>query len=148
MDDETVLRQYLEKEIDIIQGIINRLAHDSFLVKGWAITLIVVTLLIQGSEEKVVVAFVPLVAFWILDSYYLQQERLYRELYKWVISNRLNTTEHLFDMNAARFKDRVHSLPQVMFSITLLTFYGSIALLLLLLILYHMLFPQTPLPSP
>jgi hypothetical protein len=148
VDDETVLRHYLEKEIDIIQGIINRLAHDSFLVKGWAITLIVVTLLLQGSEEKVIVAFVPLIAFWILDSYYLQQERLYRELYKWVISKRLNTDEHLFDMNATRFKDKVHSIPQVMASITLLTFYGSIALLLLLLILYHVLFPSTPIVTP
>lgn len=140
MEDAVTLRRDLEKEIDIIQGIINRLAHDSFLVKGWAITLIVVTLLLKGSEEKMIVAFVPLVAFWILDSYYLRQERLYRELYKWVISNRLNTTEYLFDMNASRFKDKVQSLPHVMFSITLFTFYGSIALLLLLLVLYHFLF--------
>lgn len=135
MTDDSVLKEYLEKEVDIIQSIINRLANNSFLIKGWAITLIVVTLLFEGSEDKVFVAFIPLIAFWYLDSYFLQQERLYRELYKWVITSRLQTNDHLLDMNAHRFDANVQSVVKIMFSVTLLTFYGSITFLLIAAIL-------------
>ena len=131
MTDDAILKEYLVKEIDVIQSIINRLANNSFLIKGWAITLIVVTLLFEGSEDKVFVAFIPLIAFWYLDSYFLQQERLYRELYKWVINNRLQTRDHLLDMNAHRFDGNVQSVIKIMFSVTLLTFYGSITFLLI-----------------
>lgn len=138
VEDEEVLRDYLKKEIDIVQNIINRLAHNSFMVKGWAITLIVVTLLLKRNDETILVALIPLIAFWYLDSYFLQQERLYRELYKWIINNRLKTYELLFDMNAYRFKDNVQSRLEIMFSVTLLTFYGSIFVLLMLLLFYHL----------
>ena len=37
-------RAILEKEIDLIQACINRMAQNSFMVKGWAITLIAVVL--------------------------------------------------------------------------------------------------------
>lgn len=131
MTDDPILKEYLEKEVDIIQSVINRLANNSFLIKGWAITLIVVTLLFEGSEDKVFVAFIPLIAFWYLDSYFLQQEKLYRELYKWVINNRLQTRDYLLDMNAHRFDANVQSVIQIMFSVTLLTFYGSITFLLI-----------------
>jgi hypothetical protein len=126
------LKEYMLKEIDIIQNIIKRMAFNSFMVKGWAITLVVVTLLFKGNWYQVWMAFIPLIVFWFLDSYFLQQERLYRELYNWVISNRLNTDEHLFDMNVQRFKSKVQSRIRIMFSITLGWFYGSIAILIVI----------------
>jgi len=118
------------KEIDIIQGIINRIAHDSFLIKGWTITLVVATLLLKGSNIQVVLAYIPLLVFWFLDAYFLWQEKMYRELYKWVIQNRLETDEYLLDMNAYRFRDKVPAVPRIMFSISLGLFYGSIAILI------------------
>jgi len=36
--------EILHKEIDLIQGIINRMANNSFLLKGWIISLIAVIL--------------------------------------------------------------------------------------------------------
>ncbi len=75
------------------------------------------------------IAFIPLIVFWFLDAYFLQQERLYRELYKWVVANRHKTEEHLFDMNAYRFKGNVQSKLRIMFSITLGWFYGSVGIL-------------------
>lgn len=125
------LKEYMLKEIDIIQNIINRMAFNSFVVKGWAITLIVVTLLFRGSKYQVWIAFIPLVVFWFLDSYFLQQERLYRKLYEWVIKNRLKTEENLFNMNTDRFKTDVQSRIRIMFSITLGWFYSSIAVLII-----------------
>ena len=99
------------------------------MIKGWAVTLVVVTLLLKGDKFQVLIAFIPLGVFWFLDAYFLQQERLYRELYKCVVANRLKTEEHLFDMNAYRFKDNVQSKLRIMFSITLGWFYGSVGIL-------------------
>jgi hypothetical protein len=118
------------KEIDIVQDIIKRMAFNSFMIKGWAITLVVVTLLLKGADYQVWIAFIPLLVFWFLDAYFLWQERMYRKLYDWVINNRLKTDEYLLDMNAYRFKDEVQSRFRIMFSITLGWFYCSIAILI------------------
>ena len=130
MEEKESLREYMLKEVDIIQDIIKRMAFNSFMIKGWAITLVVVALLLKGTEYQVWIAFIPLLVFWFLDAYFLWQERMYRKLYEWVINNRLKTDEYLFDMNAYRFKDEVQSRFRIMFSITLGWFYGSIAILI------------------
>ena len=132
MENKESLKEYMLKEIEIIQDIIKRMAFNSFMIKGWAITLVVVALLLKGTEYQVWIAFIPLLVFWFLDAYFLWQERMYRKLYEWVISNRMKTDEHLFDMNAYRFKDTVQSRIRIMFSITLGWFYGSIAILIVI----------------
>lgn len=129
MENEN-LKEYMLKEIDLIQDIIKRMAYNSFMIKGWTITLVVVTLLLKGTKLQVIIAFFPLVVLWFLDAFFLRQERMYIKLYDWVISNRLITDEHLFDMNAYRFKDKVQSKFRIMFSVTLGWFYGSIAILI------------------
>ncbi len=136
MENKENLKEYMLKEIDIIQDIIKRMAFNSFMIKGWAITLVVVTLLMKGTEKyQVWLAFIPLLVFWFLDAYFLWQERMYRKLYEWVINNRLKTEEYLFDMNAYRFKNEVQSRFRIMFSITLGWFYGSIAILVIIYVL-------------
>jgi len=131
MENQESLKEYMLKEIEIIQDIIKRMAFNSFMIKGWAITLVVVTLLLKGTDYQVWIAFIPLLVFWFLDACFLWQERMYRKLYYWVINNRLKTEEYLFDMNAYRFKDEVESKFRIMFSITLGWFYGSIAILII-----------------
>jgi len=123
-------KEYILKEVSLIQDIIKRMASNSFMIKAWTVTLVVVTLLLKGDNDKIFVAFIPLLVFWFLDAYYLWQERIYRELYKWVIANRQNTDEKLLDMNAVRFKDKVQPIIGVMFSVTLRWFYGAIGLLI------------------
>ena len=132
MENKESLKGYMLKEIEIIQDVIKRMAFNSFMIKGWAITLVVITLLLKGTEYQVWIAFIPLLVFWFLDAYFLLQERLYRKLYEWVINNRLKTDEYLFDMNAYRFKDKVQSRFRIMFSVTLGWFYGSIAILIII----------------
>jgi len=132
MENKESLKEYMLKEIEIIQDTIKRMAFNSFMVKGWAITLVVVALLLKGTEYQVWIAFIPLLVFWFLDAYFLWQERMYRKLYEWVINNRLKTEEYLFDMNAYRFEGEVQSRFRIMFSITLGWFYGSIAILIVI----------------
>jgi len=130
------LKEFLLKEVEIIQDIIKRMAFNSFLIKGWTITLVAVTLLLKGSKYQVLIAFIPLIVFWFLDAYFLWQERLYRRLYNWVIQNRMQTDEFLFDMNAYRFKEEEQSILRIMFSLTLGWFYGSIFILTLTYAIY------------
>ena len=129
-------KEYMLKEIALVQEIIKRMASNSFLIKGWTITLVVATLLLKGNKNQVLIVFIPLLVFWFLDAYFLWQERLYRKLYDWVVENRLKTDEHLFSMNAYRFKDKVQSKLRIMFSVTLGSFYGSIAVLTLVYTVY------------
>lgn len=129
-------KECMMKEIDTIQGVINRMASNSFLMKGWAVTLVSVALLLKGENYQVYIAFIPLITFWYLDAYFLRLERAYRKLYAWVINNRPKTNELLFDMNASgRFGAEVQSRWGVMFSETLAIFYGSILVLLIIYIL-------------
>jgi len=133
------LKEYMLKEIDIIQDIIKRMASNSFMIKGWTITLVVVTLLLKGANYQVWIAFIPLLVFWFLDAYFLWQEKMYRELFKWVKNNRLKTDKYLFDMNAYRFKDSIQSKIRIMFSVTLGWFYGPI---LALVVIYFLVLIQ------
>lgn len=131
--DPKTLKEYLFEETKIVQDIIKRMASNSFQLKAWTVTLVVATMLLKGTNFDIAVgaiAFIPLLVFWSLDAYFLWQERMYRKLYDWIIANRLQTEEHLFDMDASRFKNEVQSRFRIMFSITLGWFYGSIAVLI------------------
>lgn len=73
------------RHLEMIQGVINRMGNNSFMLKGWAVTLVAgIFVLAAKDTDKLyfLVAYIPVIIFWILDSYYLFQERLYRALYK------------------------------------------------------------------
>lgn len=70
--------------LEMIQSVINRMASNSFALKGWAVTLVAGIFALAGKDtDKMyfLVAYIPIIVFWGLDSYYLLQERLYRALY-------------------------------------------------------------------
>jgi hypothetical protein len=125
----------LMKEAEIIQAIIKRESSESFLIKGWTVSLIVATLILQGQKMHIMISFIPLLAFWFLDAHFLQAIRRYKVLYRWVIENRLKTDDYMFDININdRFGKAVSSRPVLMFSEKLIWFYGS---LFVLTIIYY-----------
>jgi hypothetical protein len=132
------LKEFMIEELKIVQDIVKRMALNSFLIKGWTITLVIATLLLKGDKYQALLAFLPILVFWYLDAYFLWIERLYRRLYDWIRSNRLNTDEYLFDMDYRRFIKDEQSKLRVMFSITLGWFYGSIFVLTLLYVIFLM----------
>ena len=72
------------KHLDFIQGSINRLSTNSFLLKGWSVILVSALFVLSGEESDDSFAYlslVPAVIIWGLDGYFLWQERLYRKLY-------------------------------------------------------------------
>jgi hypothetical protein len=72
------------KHLEMIQAIVTRMAGNSFLVKGWAVTIVAALIAVAAKEAEVrfaLVALLPAFSFWGLDAYYLRYERLYRRLY-------------------------------------------------------------------
>lgn len=73
-----------QKHLEFIQQTISRLAGNSFVVKGWSVTIVAALLALSASksqQEYQLIAFLPALCFWGLDAYYLRQERLFRALY-------------------------------------------------------------------
>ena len=73
------------KALDHLQSVIQRLAGNSFLIKGWAVTLssALLGLSVKGTNSAAVayLAILPTVVFWLLDAYYLALEREFRDKY-------------------------------------------------------------------
>ncbi len=72
------------KHLEIIQSVISRMAANSFAIKGWSITLVSALFALAAKDSDVKFAYIsafPAISFFILDGYFLWQERLYRKLY-------------------------------------------------------------------
>ncbi len=68
------------KHLEMIQAVVARLAGNSFLIKGWALTLTGAFLgfaVNKSSSGLAAAALIPIVFFWGLDTYYLRAERLF-----------------------------------------------------------------------
>jgi len=120
------------QELEQIQNIIDRQASNSFKIKGWTVTLVVVALLFRTNNFQLFAAFIPLIGFWYLDAYYLKQERRFRELYDWVRKNRPDNEDHLFNMDPSRVDGDVDGTAKFMLNTSLLWFYGTVGGLLIL----------------
>ena len=76
------------KHLEFIQAIISRMASNLFFLRGWTITLIgaLLALFSKNNSPDYVFYFLIVIVliFWILDGYFLSQERSYRDLYNYV----------------------------------------------------------------
>ena len=110
------------KHMEMIQGIVNRLAFNSFLIKGWSITILAAALLFianVGASPWVVLCFaIPVLVFWGLDGYFLWQERLFRKLYNRV--RKKSDTDFAMALDESGFRDWIDTV----FSRTLIAFYA------------------------
>lgn len=139
---EVDIQKVLEKEIDLIQNCINRMSQHSFYLKGWLVTLIGILFALKPANlilVNICLIFISIL-FWYLNATYLRYEKQYRELYDWVIKARLNNnTDFLYNLRLdinERFISSVDSRFKIMFQNTLLTFYGSLTLLLIFVLIF------------
>lgn len=128
------MSEEFKMEIELIQSCINRMEKNSFLIKGWAITIIsgFIVLMTEKANYKIIasLSIVILILFWYLDAVFLKTERLYRRKYDWVIQQRpkgnmdfwLNLEPTNKEMWIENQKIEV-IIFKVMFSKTLLLFY-------------------------
>ncbi len=123
--------------LNMIQGVINRMANNSFLLKGWSITIIsaLFALATQDKEQPFLyLAILPCLMFWGLDGYFLWQERMYRKLYQVVADKDEKNID--FSMNATTYKEEIDNWFRVVLSKTLLVFHGTILAIIILYILF------------
>ena len=117
----------------IIQDVINRMAQNSFLIKAWTVTLIAAIFILTFSIVNILIFGVLLaitIIFWVLDSYYLKLERVYRQLYQTKVeeynNNQKRKSMKLFDMDYEPFKKLEQRVLRIMVSKTEILFYFSI----------------------
>lgn len=114
------------KHLELILGVVNRLATDSFRIKGWAVILVSAILVLLVRESRADLAglgLIPVLFFWGLDGYFLWQERLFRDLYDHV--RLLKEDQVDFSMDTSSF---CQSWLAATLSTTLSLFYGALAI--------------------
>ena len=82
-------REDIRVHLQMMQSVITRMADNSRACKTWAVTLVAAILVVvarfgTSSGETAIepnaalIALVPTILFWVLDSYYLALERAFR----------------------------------------------------------------------
>lgn len=116
------------RHLELIQTIVARMGNNSFLIKGWSLTVTGALLAYAvGNDDRgiALVSLVPVVVFWLLDGYFLYQERLFRRLYDRVRDPEV--TVQPFAMDIAPDREAGGSLKAAV-SPTLSGFYGALVL--------------------
>jgi hypothetical protein len=93
------------KHLELIQGVIDRMAQNSFLFKGWAITIAAgVSAFAASSATRGVVgiALGSTAIFWGLDAYYLRLERCFIDLYGRVAGMKADQVDLQMSINRTR----------------------------------------------
>jgi len=120
------------KHLELIQGVINRMAGNSFALKGWAVTLVAGIFALSSKDaDKMyfLVAYIPILVFWGLDSYYLLQGRLFRSLYNKVRKSEDSNIDFSMNTSLPEFKTKKNKYFDCFSSVTELWFYFPLALL-------------------
>jgi hypothetical protein len=132
------MEEHRVKHLELLQHVIDRMASNSFLIKGWPLTLLS-ALLVLGLKDKtegiIHIVFIPTVMFWILDSYFLKEERLFRKLYD--RTRQEAHTETDFAMNPALVMADSDTVRHAMFSPLLIIFHGTLIFVLVIIELLH-----------
>ena len=119
------------KHLELIQAIVNRLAGNSFRLKGWAVVLVSALIVLLARTKHIELAYaavVPVLMFWGLDGYFLWQESLFRALYDHV--RHLEASDIDFSMDIRPFKTNcARAWLGATLSRTLIGFYGALTAL-------------------
>jgi hypothetical protein len=116
-----------QKHLEFLQAVISRMNTNSFLIKGWAITLVSALFALAAKDSNikfVLVTYISIPTFWLLDSFYLALERQYRGLYEKVTIT--NEYQIDFKMNASAFNIKKNRWICAIFSKSVILFYGVI----------------------
>ena len=129
------------EHLKMIEDIITRMANNSFLVNGWTVTLIAALLIFADAKNNICfiwIAIIPIIVFWYLDSFYLQLERKYRQLYSFVQQDYINIVKPdykeqvpLFNMSTENVK--VTNIVRIMFSKSIIPIYSTILIVTLII---------------
>ena len=133
------MREDVTKHLELVQGVLSRMAGNSFLLKGWTVTIAAALFALAAARSSQILAILvlfPTMSFWGLDTYYLRQEKLFRKLYDEL---RLASTEDLrkvepFSMSTAKYEKEVEPLSKLLWSPTIVGLHGVVVAIVLLVV--------------
>lgn len=127
----------LVDELNLIQIQIQRMAGNSFIIKGWYITYMsafIMYIFTKNDFSLVFIGIFPVIGCLIYDCYFLYLENLYREKYYWVINN-IDNDNFLFNLDP--YKKEMLSKPilwrNILFSKSIIGLYFLPLIILILL---------------
>ena len=130
--------QSVHTYLGILQSVINRMAANSTACKTWCITIVAATTVIIADKDRpgyIWIALFPILLFFFLDSYYLAQERCFRNRYNSFVSRLQShnaTVSDLYVMHGLReFCVTIASTASAFASVSIWPFYGLIIVMLL-----------------
>ena len=85
----------VQSHLEMLQGVIQRMAENSRSCKLWSITALSAVLFLAartGVPWYTLIALVPLSLFFLLDVYYLALERRFRDSYECILEKLRNGT--------------------------------------------------------
>ena len=113
------------EHLKMIQAVIDRQGRNNLWVKTWSLALIVAAMALIAIHyvhlpyfSLILIPFV--LGFWILDGYFLWQERLFRKVYDDIRVQ--SDTDFQMDLLKHRDKPKCNWLSAI-FSVTLIIFY-------------------------
>lgn len=120
------------KHLEFLQNCISRMANNSFIFKGWALTIVsaITTCAITMKEFYIaLMAFLPAFVFCALDTYYLQLERKYRILYDKVAMEKPENIDFNMQLPISKKQDKTLYF-QTLFSKSIIPFYSALIVII------------------
>jgi len=129
--------QHMVAYLQMVQGIITRMAGNSAQMKTWAVSLVTAAYVFSGvsTDPHWLIGAggcIPVVAFWAMDARYLHLERCYRRLYEAV---RAKEDIQPFDLDYRPYAASVDPVWRVAWSWSICLFYGALLVVILALVI-------------
>lgn len=132
---------YIEQKmqhLEFVQNVITRMNTNSFQIKGFVITIVAAVFsvyIVKPITEIILISIFTTAILWLLDTYYLWQERKFRGLYNDIVDNKIDLykmpmNKYVYDKNDKKTKK--YSYWSVVYTIKL--FYLPIIILLSLIL--------------
>ncbi len=123
-----------KKHMEFVQNTITRMAGNSFLIRGWSLTLVSALFALAAKDTNgwfAAISLFPCFMFGLLDAYYLSQERKFRSLYD---SIRIGATTD-FSMDTRPVAKPYDSFGSALISKTVILFHGAVLGIIILVII-------------
>jgi hypothetical protein len=131
----------VQNYLNILQGVITRMATNSSNCKNWCITIvsaIVVAIADKAKPDYAFIALIPVILFCFLDAYYLAQERAFRKTYSEFVkklhedSQPENFSQDLFKVIPTQGRSMTLMTLESLSSFSIYPVYGTLVALILL----------------
>ena len=128
--------QRVAEHLNMVQGVVTRMAGNSVQMKTWAVSLVSACLVFSGLSDNPhwligAGGCVPVIALWTIDARYLHVERCYVKLHEAIVAGE---SVEPFDLDYHPYSAKVSSSGRIAWSWSVSTFYGSLFMVMIALL--------------